>query len=193
MTLAPRWRRELVIAVGCGALFALPGVLGQHALARALGRAQDLAALVSLGSSSALHLWLQPVDAVVSAGARVVILGLLVHALLLVLVGRRDWRGTLACLANASRVLAWAPLAAVGIGLWAWLVWRGDGAPGVQMLAYVAMKGWLGAQGALWLWTLARFSGRLRAEHGLGRAPAWFLGWAPAWALLATALVEAAL
>lgn len=193
MSYGAAWRRELAIATACGAAFALPSLGGQWALARVVGRGGELAAMLNLGSSSSLHMVLQPVDAVLSAGARVAVLGLLCHLVLVVLVGRRDWRGTVGALANASRVLAWAPLAALLLGGWVLLVLRSDAPPERWALAYLVGRGWLALQGGLWVWTLARFATRLRREHGLEPAAAWFVGLAPVWALVLTALIEAAL
>lgn len=192
MSLSSRWRRELAVAVACGAAFALPSIGGQWVLARTVGRAQELAAMLTLGSPSSLHMVLQPVDAVLSAGARIAILGLLCHLILVVLVGGRDWRGTVGALANASRVLAWAPVAALLLGAGALFMLRADGADRFG-LAHSVGRGWLALQAGLWLWTLARFASRLREEHQLPRAVAWFVGFAPAWALALTILVEAAL
>jgi hypothetical protein len=192
MSFASRWRRELAVAVACGAAFALPSIGGQWVLARAVGRARELATMLTLGSSSSLHMVLQPVDAVVSAGARIAILGLLCHLVLVVLVGARDWRGTVGALSNASRVLAWAPVVAVALAGCAFLMLRADGADRFG-LAYSFGRGWLALQAGLWLWTLARFTSRLQSEHELPRAVAWFVGLAPAWALGLTTLIEAAL
>ncbi len=193
MSYAAKWRRELVIAVACGALFALPSLGGQWAIARALGRARELATMLTLGSSSSLHAVLQPVDAVLSAGVRIVLLGLLCQLVLVVLVGRRDVRGTVGALANASRVLAWAPLAALLLGGWALLMLRSDAPPERWALAYLVGRAWLALQGGLWLWTFARFCTRLRAEHRLEPGVAWFVGLAPVWALVVTTLIDAAL
>ncbi len=180
------------MAVACGAAFALPSIGGQWVLARAVGRAQELAAMLTLGSSSSLHMVLQPVDAVLSAGLRIAILGLLCHLVLTVLVGARDWRGTVGALANASRVLAWAPVAALLLGAGALLMLRADGADRFG-LAYGIGRGWLALQAGLWLWTFARFAARLREEHELPGTVAWFVGLAPAWALALTTVLEAAL
>lgn len=185
------WMRELGIATLCGTAFALPGLIAQQVAGRALGPAADLMALLALGSSSRWHLVLQPLDAVLSAGARVVFVALLCHAVLVVLVGRRDWRPTLVALARASRVLAWAPLCALVLAAWAvGLVGEVESKPA---LAIQAMRGWLVVQGALLAWVLLRFARRLGDQQGVPAGVAWFVGLSPAWAPGGTWLIEAAL
>ena len=129
--------------------------------------------------------------AVASAAARVVVVALLCHLLLVVLVGRRDWRGSVAVVARASRVLALAPAFALLVVAW------GVGLIGEVTeplaLAHKAMTGWLALQAGLWGWVLLRVPGRLRVEHEVSAAVAWFVGLAPAWALGLTAAIEAAL
>jgi len=185
------WRRELGIATACGTAFALPALAVQGVLAFGTGQGAELLALVQVGSTSRWHLVLQPLDAVASAAARVVVVALLCHLLLVVLVGRRDWRGSVAVVARASRVLALAPAFALLVVAW------GVGLIGEVTeplaLAHKAMTGWLALQAGLWGWVLLRVPGRLRVEHEVSAAVAWFVGLAPAWALGLTAAIEAAL
>jgi|GEM_PF-4316643 len=193
--LAQRWRRELAWGGLASLAFAAPSVAGQVALGRALGRAGELAALLSLGSSSRLHLALQPVDAAVGGVARLLVLAGLVWLLAWVLLGARlPWRGVVASMGRAARVLAWGPVAAAAVGGVAGYVWFASpgwaGEPALWELAYPAMKGWVATQGLLWLWVLARFGRFLAREHGLRLREGVFLGLAPAWALLLMMTVE---
>lgn len=196
--LAPRWRAELGWGVLASLVFALPSLAGQLLLGRALGRAQELAALLSLGSASSGHLVLRPLDALVGGGLRLVLMAALAGLLLRVLLGAEiPFRGTLACLCRAARVLAWAPLLAallVGGAAWVWLerpAWAQD--IGLWELAYPCMKAWLGLQGLLWTWALLRFGALLAREHGVRWREAQFVALAPIWAVLAVSLIEGAL
>jgi len=185
------WRRELAIATACGGAFALPALIVQSVVAFGLAQGAEFFALVQVGSTSRWHLVLQPLDAVASAAARVVIVALLCHLLLVTLVGRRDWRGSVVAVAQASRVLALAPAFALLVVAW------GVGLIGevVEPIALVhkALTGWLALQAALWGWVLLRIPGRLRTEHDVSAAVGWFVGLAPAWALGLTAAIEAAM
>ena len=58
---------------------------------------------------------------------------------------------------------------------------------------YAGMKIWLFTQGGVWLWVCIRFGALLAKEHGVRRAEAMLVGTAPGWALLLTAVVEAAI
>jgi hypothetical protein len=196
--LAPRWRRELAWGSVAAALAAAPSFVGQIALGRALGKAGELAALLSLGSTSRLHLALQPLDAWLGGAARLVMLAAAVWLLAWVLLGApSSLRGVVAATARAARVLAWAPAAACLIGGAAAYVWWEQppwaGEPPLWELAYGAMAGWLVVQATLWLWVLGRLGRLLRAELGLGAGEAALLGWAPAWALGLVGCLEALL
>lgn len=185
------WRRDLLLGTAASFVAALPGLVGQVAAGRALGKAQDLASLLALGSSSRWHLALQPLDALMGGALRLLFLAACVHLLAWVLVGRTRYLETLAGLGRAARLLFVAPLLAaliVGVG---WLAASGRmGAPvaGVRV-AYLGSLAWVGAQALLWLGVLLRWSGELARRHGLRRAEALLLGTAPAWALVLVGLL----
>ena len=194
--LASRWRRELTWGVLASVAFALPALVGQHVTARLLGRTQDLAELLALASASSAHLWLLPIDALVSGAIRLAILAGGAHILLRVLTGEAlPWRGTAAALGRAARSLvAWPVLVLlVGVGVAWFATSRPEALDAPRWLqAYAGMKIWLITQGGVWLWVFIRFGALLAEEHGLRRAEAMLVGTAPGWALLLTAVLEAA-
>lgn len=196
--LSLRWRAEFGWGILASFIFAVPSLTGQLVLGRALGRVQEMAALLSLGSASGEHLLFQPLDMFVGGGVRLVVLAAFTGLLLRVMMGvALPFQGTLAALSRAARVLAWAPLPAAllaGGAAWVWFQkpsWAGD--PALWELAYPCMKAWVGLQGLLWIWVLLRLGRLLAREHNIGRAEAMFVGLAPAWALVLVALVEGAL
>lgn len=195
-SLAARWRREVLIGWLASVWFAVPGLMGQVALGRVLGKAQDLAALLSLGSASRAHLWLLPVDAVLSGAVRLALWAALTHLLLLALVGRTPWRGTLAVVGRGMRTLGWFPPLVVLVGTAVFVGhtragWFADLARHEQL--YLGMKAWLGLQGLVWLGVCARVSDGLAREHRLGTKEAWLVGMAPFWAGLGITVIDAAL
>lgn len=195
-SLAAGWRREVLLGWLASVWFAVPSLIGQVGLGRMLGKAQDLAALLSLGSASRAHLWLLPADAVVSGALRLAALVALTQLLLLVLVGRTPWRGTAAVVGRGLRTLGWFPALVVGVGTGVFLGhtragWFADLARHEQL--YLAMKAWLGLQGLVWFGACARISDGLAREHRLGTKEAWLVGMAPFWAGLAVVGLDAAL
>ncbi len=194
--LASRWRRELTWGVLASVAFALPALVGQHVTARLLGRAQDLAELLALASASSAHLWLLPIDALFSGAMRLAILAGAAHLLLRVLTGEvLPWRGTAAAVGRAARLLVAWPVLVLFVG--GGIAWFATSRPEALdaprwVQVYAGMKVWLLTQGGVWLWVCVRFGALLEEEHGLRRAEAMLVGTAPVWALLLTAMLEAA-